>query len=80
MQNVFLVVMWTEQATGRFKKKIFTQVLLLKNLVYTFETMFSYLSIDGVFFSWRPILVSNTPVGYLFTTDVTFYFLPCCIL
>ncbi len=40
--------MWTERATHRLTKKHFTQVALLKNLVDTFETMFSYLSIDLV--------------------------------
>jgi hypothetical protein len=44
----FLVVMWTEQATHRLTKKHFTQVPLLKKLVDTFETMFSYISIDLV--------------------------------
>jgi hypothetical protein len=44
----FLVVLWIEQATGRFTKKHFTQVPLLKNLVDTFETMLPYPSIDLV--------------------------------
>ncbi len=42
------MVLWTEQATGRFTKKHFTQVPLLKNLVDTFETMFPYLSVGLV--------------------------------
>jgi hypothetical protein len=46
--KTFLVVLWTEGATGRFTKKHFTQVRLLKNLVDTFETMFPYLSVDLV--------------------------------
>ncbi len=38
-----LVLLWTEQATGRFTRNI-----LLKNLVDTFETMLPYLSINMV--------------------------------
>ncbi len=34
----------------------------------------------GVFYSGDPSLSINTPVGYLFKTDVTFYFLLCCIM
>jgi hypothetical protein len=45
---MFLVVLWTGQATGRFTKKHVTQVPLLKNLVDTFETIFPYLSVDLV--------------------------------
>ncbi len=46
--KTFLVVLWTERATGRFTKKHFTQVPLLKKLVDTFETMFPYLFVDLV--------------------------------
>jgi hypothetical protein len=47
--KTFLVVLWTERATGIFIRNIhFTQVPLLKKLVDTFETMFPYLSIDLV--------------------------------
>ncbi len=45
--NTFLVVLWTEGATGRFTRNI-SLVPLLKNLVDTFETMFPYLSVDLV--------------------------------
>ncbi len=44
----FLMFLWTEEATGRFRKKHFNQVPLLKNLVDTFRTMLSYLSINMV--------------------------------